>query len=182
MRRQLAGRLAEIGDTDEALIELRRIHDVYSGLGAALELEKTRMQFREIGQRPPPRPVSAGVAGLTARELEVARLVAVSRERTLGGDLVNFVYLDGIEARRLAHAGSAAEGAELGRKAAATADTTDNFDVRAHAWYALTETLCLAGDLEEASRAATTSIEIRLAKGDVAGAAALERRYATLGL
>ena len=113
---------------------------------------------------------------------EVAEICAVARERSLEGDLVNFVYLDGIEARRLAHAGSLAEATQLGRKAAETADTTDNFDVRSHAWYALAETLVLAGALEEASRAAARSIAIRTAKGDVAGAAALERRYEELGV
>ncbi len=108
---------------------------------------------------------------------EVAALCAVARERMLAGDLVNFVYLDGIEGRRLAHAGSAEEGILLSRQAAETADTTDNFDVRSHAWSALAETFVLVGDPDEAGRAAAKSIEIRTAKGDVAGAAALERRY-----
>jgi hypothetical protein len=113
---------------------------------------------------------------------EVADLCRVARERTLEADLVNFVYLDGIEGRRLAHGGRGGEGIELARKAAAIADETDNFDVRSHAWYALAETLVLAGELEEAARAAATSVEIRTAKGDVAGAAALERQYAELGV
>jgi len=113
---------------------------------------------------------------------EVAQLVTAGRERTLGGDLVNFVYLDGIEARRLAHAGSRAEALALARKAAETADTTDNFDSCSHAWQSRAETLALAGEGEEAGRAAARSIEIRTAKGDVAGAAALERRYAELGI
>ena len=113
---------------------------------------------------------------------EVTRLLEVARERTLAGDLVNFVYLDGIEARRLAYPGSGDDGAELARKAAETADETDNFDVRSHAWYALAETLVLAGEPEDATRAAARSIEIRTAKGDVAGAAALERRYEELGI
>jgi DNA-binding CsgD family transcriptional regulator len=76
LRRQLAGRLADIGEGEAALTELRRVHDVFSRLGAALELEKTRMQIRALGHRPPVRSVAAGVEGLTPRELEVARLVA----------------------------------------------------------------------------------------------------------
>jgi hypothetical protein len=95
---------------------------------------------------------------------------------------VNFVYLDGIEARRLAYAGSADEARDAARRATEIADTTDNFDVRSHAWSARAETLVLLGQLEEAGRAATESIAIRIAKGDVAGAAALERRYAALGV
>jgi class 3 adenylate cyclase len=113
---------------------------------------------------------------------EVAALCAVARERTLAGDLVNFVYLDGIEARRLAHAGSGHEAANLAQQAAETADTTDNFDVRSDAWHALAETLQLAGDREGAGRAAATSMAIREAKGDIAGAAALKRRYDELGV
>jgi DNA-binding CsgD family transcriptional regulator len=61
---------------DGALAELKRVHEVFARLGAALELEKTRMMFRQVGHRPPPKAVGEGVAGLTARELEVARLVA----------------------------------------------------------------------------------------------------------
>ena len=76
---------------------------------------------------------------------------------------MNFVHLDGIEARRLAHAGSTKSGVELARRAAQTADETDNFDVRSHAWYAFAETLILADELEEAGRAAARSIEIRTA-------------------
>jgi ATP/maltotriose-dependent transcriptional regulator MalT len=76
MRRQLAGRLADLGDTDGAVAELRRVHDTLTRLGAELELEKARLQFREIGHRAPPRGAGEGIAGLTKRELEVARLVA----------------------------------------------------------------------------------------------------------
>ncbi len=79
VRRQLAGRLAEIGDREGALQELRRIHDIFVRLGAERELEKTRIQFREVGQRPPPRGVGEGWAGLTPREMEVARLVAARK-------------------------------------------------------------------------------------------------------
>ncbi len=88
LRRQLAGRLAEIGDVDGSVAELRRVHDVFAQLGAELELEKARGQFREVGHRPPPRGVGEGVAGLTARELEIARLVARRRSnKAIGKDL-----------------------------------------------------------------------------------------------
>ena len=76
IRRQLAGRLADIDRPDDSAEELKRVYDIFLKLGAELELEKTRIQFREIGHRPPPRGIGKGVAGLTARELEVARLVA----------------------------------------------------------------------------------------------------------
>lgn len=76
IRRQLAGRLAEIGDVEGSVEELRLVHDVFVKLGAELELEKARMQFREVGHRPPPRGAGEGIAGLTPRELEIALLVA----------------------------------------------------------------------------------------------------------
>jgi DNA-binding NarL/FixJ family response regulator len=88
VRRQLAGRLVEIGDTEGALRELRIAHDIFARLGAELELEKARIQFREIGQRPPPRGTGEGVAGLTPRELEIARLVALRRSnKAIGKEL-----------------------------------------------------------------------------------------------
>ena len=76
VRRQLAGRLAELDRTAEALSELRRAHTIFRDLGAEPELEKTWEMFRELETRPPPRSLSQGVGGLTGRELEVARLVA----------------------------------------------------------------------------------------------------------
>ena len=88
IRRQLAGRLAEVGHTDEALSELRKVHDLFAQLGATLELEKARIQFHEIGQRPPPRGVCQGMAGLTSREMEIARLVALRRSnKAIGKEL-----------------------------------------------------------------------------------------------
>ena len=88
IRRQLAGRLADIGDTGGALAELRRVHDVLARLGAEQELEKARIQFRELGHRPPPRGAGEGVAGLTERELEIARLVARRKSnKAIGKDL-----------------------------------------------------------------------------------------------
>jgi ATP/maltotriose-dependent transcriptional regulator MalT len=88
MRRQLAGRLAETGAVEEAAEELRRVHDTFAQLGAAEELEKTRIQFRQIGQRPPPKGVGEGIAGLTPRELEVARLIAQRKSnKAIGREL-----------------------------------------------------------------------------------------------
>ncbi|NNL31399.1 MAG: AAA family ATPase [Gemmatimonadetes bacterium] len=76
LRRQLAGRLSEIGQRDEALKELDRVHDVCVRVRAGLELEKTRAMYRENGVRPPPIPTSDNELGLTATELKVATLAA----------------------------------------------------------------------------------------------------------
>jgi DNA-binding CsgD family transcriptional regulator len=78
IRRQRAGRLAEVGDVDGAVAELKRAHEVFSRIGAAYELGKTRDMFRELGIRPPSRTPSsgAGTGALTGREVEVARMVS----------------------------------------------------------------------------------------------------------
>ena len=57
LRRQLAGRLAEKGDHDGAVAELRKVHEVFLRLGAQFELEKARGQFGEVGVEPPDLPV-----------------------------------------------------------------------------------------------------------------------------
>jgi DNA-binding CsgD family transcriptional regulator len=82
VRRQLARALAETGDRDGAMRELRRAHEIFARLGAAPELRATREQLRELGARPPVRTLATGAAGLTARELEIVRLVAARRSNT----------------------------------------------------------------------------------------------------
>ena len=53
LRRQLAGRLAEVGDREGALLELGRVHHVFEELGAKGELQKTVEMFREMDVTPP---------------------------------------------------------------------------------------------------------------------------------
>jgi DNA-binding CsgD family transcriptional regulator/tetratricopeptide (TPR) repeat protein len=79
LRRQLARALAETGDRERAMRELRRAHDVFQHLGAERELDATREQMRELGARPPARVATEGIGGLTGRELEIVRLVAARR-------------------------------------------------------------------------------------------------------
>ncbi|MGH7448940.1 MAG: helix-turn-helix transcriptional regulator, partial [Longimicrobiales bacterium] len=79
LRRQLAGRLAETGDRDGALLELRRVHDMFVRMGAENELIKARGMFREIGAKPPARVGAAGAEGLTGREIEIASMVAARK-------------------------------------------------------------------------------------------------------
>ena len=78
IRRQRAGRLAEVGDLEGAVAELKAAHAVFSRIGAASELDKTRDMFRELDVRPPSRtPASgAGAGALTGREVEIARMVS----------------------------------------------------------------------------------------------------------
>lgn len=76
IRRALAQALTESGDREGALHELRIAHENFARIGAAGELENVRNEIRKLGSRPPPRTTSEGVAGLTGRELEIARMVA----------------------------------------------------------------------------------------------------------
>ena len=76
LRRQLAGRLADLGDRDAALKELRLAHEVFVRIGAEPELKKTRGMFGELDTRPPSISKGSGAEALSQRELEIARLVA----------------------------------------------------------------------------------------------------------
>jgi DNA-binding CsgD family transcriptional regulator len=111
IRRQLAGRLAEMGQREEAIAELRRVHEILLRLGAERELRKTREMFRELGARLPPRAAKMGAAALTDRELEIARLAAAGKSnkaigksldisvRTVGTHLSNIFRKLHVESR-----------------------------------------------------------------------------------
>lgn len=75
-RRVLAGAMKHAGDREGAMRELRIAHDVFARLGAAGELDSVRNELRQLGARLPARTVATGMAGLTGRELEIARMVA----------------------------------------------------------------------------------------------------------
>jgi DNA-binding CsgD family transcriptional regulator len=79
MRKELASHLASAGRRDEAVRELRLAHDVLLQLGADPELQQTRDDLRRLGARPPARSATAGVEGLTGREIEIIRLVCARR-------------------------------------------------------------------------------------------------------
>lgn len=89
LRRQLAGRLAETGDRAGALIELRRVHDMFARMGAESELAKARGMFREIGAKPPARTTTSGADGLTGRELEIAQMVADGKSNKAIGKVLD---------------------------------------------------------------------------------------------
>jgi DNA-binding CsgD family transcriptional regulator len=89
LRRQLAGRLAETGDRAAALVELRRVHDMFARMGAESELAKARGMFREIGAKPPARTATSGADGLTGREIEIAQMVADRKSNKAIGKLLD---------------------------------------------------------------------------------------------
>ena len=78
IRRQHAGRLAELGRIEEAEAELRQIHEVFQELGAEPELQRTRGMFEEIDKTPPSMRNGTRRSGavLSAREWQIAELVA----------------------------------------------------------------------------------------------------------
>ncbi len=78
LRRMKAGRLADVGDRKGALEELGKVHEIFLKLGAEIELEKTRGMFRELDARPP-RRAPQGEGKLSAREVQIARLVEERR-------------------------------------------------------------------------------------------------------
>jgi len=79
IRRVLALTLRDGGDREGATRELKKAHDIFARLGAAGELSKVREELRLIGIRPPARSVATGVAGLTGRETEIARMIALRK-------------------------------------------------------------------------------------------------------
>jgi DNA-binding CsgD family transcriptional regulator/tetratricopeptide (TPR) repeat protein len=88
IRRRLAGAFVEVGDREEGMRQLRKAHDVFARVGATVELEGTREEMRELGLRPPPKSVTTGAAGLTGREIEIARMVATRKSnKEIGGAL-----------------------------------------------------------------------------------------------
>src|SRR6202158_4851004 len=88
LRRRPAGGLVEVGDREEGMRQLRKAHDVFARIGATVELEGTREEMRELGLRPPPKSVTPGAAGLTGREIEIARMVATRKSnKEIGGAL-----------------------------------------------------------------------------------------------
>jgi DNA-binding CsgD family transcriptional regulator len=80
LRRLVARALLDAGDDEGAAAELRKAHDVFVRLGAERELRLTREQMRGIGARPPAPRRGADASGtLSAREAEIARLVAARK-------------------------------------------------------------------------------------------------------
>jgi DNA-binding CsgD family transcriptional regulator len=90
LRRRLAACLAESGERERAVSELRRVHEGFARLGAERELERTRRALHEVGARPPARAARAspGAGGLTARERQILDLVAARKSnKAIGREL-----------------------------------------------------------------------------------------------
>jgi len=80
LRRLIGRAMVDAGDSEGAERELRRAHEVFVRLGAQREIRATREQLRALGARPPAAAAAtAGVGALSAREAEIARLVAARK-------------------------------------------------------------------------------------------------------
>lgn len=88
IRHRLGRALLATGEREEGMRELRKAHDVLARLGQTMALDLAREDLRGLGVRPPPRSVATGAAGLTGRELEIARMVATRKSnKEIGGAL-----------------------------------------------------------------------------------------------
>jgi DNA-binding CsgD family transcriptional regulator len=88
IRHRLGRALLTTGQREEGMRELRKAHEVLARLGLEGALDLAREDLRGIGVRPPPRSVATGAAGLTGRELEIARMVATRKSnKEIGGAL-----------------------------------------------------------------------------------------------
>jgi class 3 adenylate cyclase/tetratricopeptide (TPR) repeat protein len=126
--------------------------------------------------------LAGAIANRTADpDAEVDALCAVARERTISGDLVNFVGLDGLEGRMLARRGRLDEGIARARRGLEAAEEMDLFELRSQARLALAEVLSLAGQPDEVDRLAEEVLAIHEAKGDVSGLAWARSRLESLG-
>jgi class 3 adenylate cyclase/tetratricopeptide (TPR) repeat protein len=116
------------------------------------------------------------------RDDEIRALCELARETTTPGDLINFVYLDGVEGFLAVRRGDGDEGLRLARRGLEAAQTTDAVDVINRS--SLLLCLCLAGTgrMEEAASIGAGAIAVAEEKGDVAGAAWIRRRLAVLGV
>lgn len=88
IRHRIGRALLVMGEREEGMRELRKAHDVLAKLGHTDALDLAREDLRGLGVRPPPRSVATGAAGLTGRELEIARMVATRKSnKEIGGAL-----------------------------------------------------------------------------------------------
>ena len=113
---------------------------------------------------------------------EARELSHVVRHRTAPGDLVNFVYVDGIDACLLARTGRTTEALPLAERAVELTDATDFYSTRYVARTLAAEAHHLSGQSEVAERLAREAVDIAVAKGDVMAAQRAQERLGALGI
>jgi len=113
---------------------------------------------------------------------EARELCEWARARSLPGDVANLIFFDELEGALLAYGGDVVGGEPIARRGLALSDTTDLFQMRAHARAGLAVVLALAGPSNEAVAIAAEAIAIHDAKGDVTGSALWRQRFQRIGI
>ena len=157
------------GDLSGAQRALREGFDVLQHLG-------------DRGYLPTVALMLADLLYLEGRYEEIDDLCAIGRATTTRDDLINFVFLDMVEARMLARRGRYAEAEERARDAVERGDTTDLSFLRAEPRLALAEVLALAGRRDEAVVVAVSGLCHFDEKGDVVGAVEARDRLSRVGV
>ena len=117
------------------------------------------------------------------RAAEARELCEVARERTLAGDLVNFIYLDVVEGELAAMEGRLDEAERHARRAVERAETTDFVFLRGlRSRGALGAVLARRGKTEEAAVVAAHAVGLHASKGDVAGVRLLREQFEKAGV
>ena len=143
-------------------------------------------ELERLGDRAFLSTVALELAECLARQDKVdeARALCESaRERTLPEDVTNFICLDEVESLLAAKAGDLDEAERLARNAVERADTTDFYGLRgSRSRGVLAEILARRRMTDEAAAVAAEALALHDAKGDVAGAAMLRDRFASVGI
>jgi len=142
-------------------------------------------RLRELGAHTHAATVALNLADclfVRGRLSEIDSLCSWARDRTDADDVVNAVFLGGLEGLVLAGRGHLDDAERSARRAVELGDTTDFFDSRAWPRIVLAETLAFGGRMDEAAELGAQALAIHEAKGDVTGKAQRRERLAVLGI
>jgi len=159
------------GDLEAEQRALRAGYDELDRLGDRYFFPTVALCLADSLYRQPPEDYS-----------EVEALCAIARERTTSEDLVNFVYLDAIEACLLARSERFDNAVALARRGLELAETSDLVDPTNKTRVLVAETLVLAGHSDEAAEVGASAASAAQAKGDVSGVAWIRRRLREVGV
>jgi tetratricopeptide (TPR) repeat protein len=158
------------GDGDAQVRVLRAAHDELERLG-------DRFFFGTVALS-----LAGALVDHGGDEKEIEALCSAARERTIPGDLANYIWLDWVESRLLAIRGRLDEAEARARHGLEASEETDHFLMRARSRLALAEVLHRAGRQDQAHAIASEAIAVHEAKEDVTGAAWWRRYLADAGI
>ena len=157
------------GDTDAQIRALREAHQILETLGDRFFFSTASWLANAL--------IDSG-----ADVAEIEDLCTAARERTIEGDLANFIGLDWADARMYAAEGLLDDAEATARRALARADETDHFLMRARSRVVLAEVVHQAGREDIAASLASDALLIHEAKEDVSGAARWRVHIAEIGV